>query len=84
MTRFAAPAMRRSYWVSYEGCSAAASSSPTDTPLGARNNRAWMRDGMKVELCEGREVLEVVGEASYQDNLWRIVRGRHSPDGRVR
>jgi hypothetical protein len=45
---------------------------------------AWMRDGMKVELCEGREDLEVVGEASYQDNLWRIVGGRHSPDGRVR
>jgi hypothetical protein len=43
-----------------------------------------MRDGMKVELCEGREDLEVVGEASYQDNLWRIVGGRHSPDGRVR
>jgi hypothetical protein len=38
MTRFAAPAMRRSYW-SYEGCSEAASSSPTDTPPGARNNR---------------------------------------------
>jgi hypothetical protein len=45
---------------------------------------AWMRNGMKVELCEGREDLEVVGEASYQDNLWRIVGGRHSPDGRVR
>jgi hypothetical protein len=45
---------------------------------------AWMRDGMEVELCEGREDLEVVGEASYQDNLWRIVGGRHSPDGRVR
>jgi hypothetical protein len=43
-----------------------------------------MRDGMTVELCEGREDLEVVGEASYQDNLWRIVGGRHSPDGRVR
>jgi hypothetical protein len=45
---------------------------------------AWMHDGMKVELCEGREDLEVVGEASYQDNLWRIVGGRHSPDGHVR
>ena len=45
---------------------------------------AWMRDGMTVELCEGREDLEVVGEASYQDNLWRIVGGRYSPDGRVR
>jgi hypothetical protein len=45
---------------------------------------AWMRGGMEVQLCEGREDLEVVGEASYQDNLWRMVRGRHSPDGRVR
>ena len=45
---------------------------------------AWMRDGMKVELCEGREDLEVVGEASYQDNLWRIVGGRSSPNDRVR
>jgi hypothetical protein len=32
----------------------------------------WMRDGMEVQLCEGREDLEVVGEASYQDNLWRV------------
>ena len=39
---------------------------------------------MEVQLCEGRDDLEVVGEASYQDNLWRIVGGRHSPDGRVR
>jgi hypothetical protein len=45
---------------------------------------AWMRDGMEVRLCEGRENLEVVGEASYQDNLWRVVGGRSSPDDRVR
>jgi hypothetical protein len=45
---------------------------------------AWMRDGMQVQLYEGREDLEVVGEASYQDNLWRIVGGRRSPDDRVR
>jgi len=43
-----------------------------------------MRDGVEVQLYEGREDLEVVGEASYQDNLWRIVGGRRSPDGRVR
>lgn len=35
---------------------------------------SWMRDGMEVKLYEGREDLEVVGEASYQDNLWRIIR----------
>src|SRR5512132_3052825 len=32
-----------------------------------------MRDGMEVQLYDGREDLEVVGEASYQDNLWRVV-----------
>ena len=45
---------------------------------------SWMRDGMEVELCEGREDLEVVGEASYQDNLWRVVGGRSSSEDRVR
>jgi hypothetical protein len=45
---------------------------------------SWMRDGMEVQLYEGREDLEVVGEASYQDNLWRIVGGRSSPNDRVR
>jgi hypothetical protein len=45
---------------------------------------SWMRDSMEVQLHEGREDLEVVGEASYQDNLWGIVGGRRSPDGRVR
>ena len=45
---------------------------------------AWMRDGMEVQLYEGREDLDVVGEASYQDNLWRIVGGHRAPDGRVR
>jgi len=43
-----------------------------------------MQDGMEVQLCEGREDLEVVGEASYQDNLWRIVGGRNSPSDRMR
>jgi hypothetical protein len=45
---------------------------------------AWMRDGMEVQLHEGREDLEVVGEASYQDNLWRLVGGRGSTNDRVR
>ena len=39
---------------------------------------------MEVDLYEGQETLEVVGGASYQDNLWRIVGRRRSPDGRVR
>jgi hypothetical protein len=44
---------------------------------------SWMGDGMDVQLYEGREDLEVVGEASYQDNLWRIVGGRSSAHDRV-
>jgi hypothetical protein len=39
---------------------------------------------MEVQLCEGRESLEAVGEASYQDSLWLIVGGRSSPNDRVR
>jgi tetratricopeptide (TPR) repeat protein len=45
---------------------------------------SWMHDGMEVQLREGREDLEVVGEASYQDNLWRIVGGHNSPNDRMR
>lgn len=45
---------------------------------------SWMQDGMPVQLCDGREDLEVVGEASYQDSLWRLVGGRTAPDDRVR
>jgi hypothetical protein len=47
---------------------------------------SWMYAGMEVQLCEGRVSLEVVGEASYQDNLWQVVgrpgqpnRGARSP-----
>jgi hypothetical protein len=36
-----------------------------------------MYDGMKVHLCGGTVDLEVVGEASYQDDLWQVV-GRPS------
>jgi hypothetical protein len=45
---------------------------------------AWIRAGMEVQLCEGHEDLDVVGEASYQDNLWQVVGGRRVPDDRVR
>jgi hypothetical protein len=58
---------------------------PNRRPASSLDQRpAWMRDGMEVQLCEGREDLEVVGEASYQDNLWRLVGSRRSPDDRVR
>jgi hypothetical protein len=36
---------------------------------------AWMRDGIQVHLCEGWVDLDVVGEARYQGNLWRLVDG---------
>ena len=58
--------------------------SPDRSTWSPERRPAWMRDGMEVQLYEGREDLEVVGEASYQDNLWRIIGGRRSPDGRVR
>ncbi|HEY4724873.1 MAG TPA: hypothetical protein VIJ13_02705, partial [Actinomycetota bacterium] len=44
----------------------------------------WMRQGMEVQLYDGRENLKVVGEASYQDNLWRVVGGHGSSNDRVR
>ena len=44
----------------------------------------WMHEGMEVQLYEGREDLEVVGEASYQENLWRVVGGGGSSNDRVR
>lgn len=34
-------------------------------------------DVMEATLYTGNETLDVVGEASYQDNLWRIVGGTH-------
>ena len=45
---------------------------------------SWMRDGMDVQLYEGREDLEVVGEASYQDNLWCPSSRVIVPNDRVR
>jgi len=43
-----------------------------------------MQDGIEVQLFDGRVDLEVVGESHYQDNLWRLVGGRGSPNDRVR
>jgi hypothetical protein len=59
---------------------------PPDRPLASSWDRrpSWMYDGMEVQLCEGRVGLEVVGEASYQDNLWQAVRGRSAAADRVR
>jgi hypothetical protein len=59
--------------------------SPERRPTSSPDQRpAWMRDGMQVQLVEGHVDLDVVGEASYQDNLWRVVGGRGSPSDRVR
>lgn len=56
-----------------------------DRPDGTRISErpAWMRDGMEVELREGRVSLEVVGESNYQNELWRAV-GSSKPQDRVR
>jgi hypothetical protein len=45
---------------------------------------AWMVDGMRASLLDGRETLEVVGESHYQGNLWRLVGGRGDPSDHVR
>ena len=34
---------------------------------------AWMIDGMSINVYEGSDTLEVVGESHRQDNLWTIV-----------
>jgi hypothetical protein len=59
---------------------------PPDRPLTSSWDQrpSWMYDGMEVQLCEGRVDLEVVGEASYQDNLWQVVGGRSAAADRVR
>ena len=45
---------------------------------------AWMVDGARAALLDGRETLEVVGESHYQDNLWRLVCDHTDPAERVR
>src|SRR6266487_5225174 len=45
---------------------------------------AWMQDGMQGQLYDGHVDLEVVGESHYQDNLWRLIGGRSSPNERAR
>lgn len=45
---------------------------------------AWMVDGVRAVLLDGRETLEVVGESHYQDNLWQLVRGQADLAERVR
>jgi hypothetical protein len=45
---------------------------------------SWMQDGMKVHRCGGQVDLDVVGEASYQDNLWHVVGRRSRSADRVR
>ena len=59
---------------------------PADQPQDASRDArpAWMRDGMQAQLYDGDVDLEVVGESHYQDNLWRLVGGRSSPDERAR
>ena len=44
---------------------------------------AWMRDGARVQLLDGRVGLEVVGESHYQENLWQLA-DRRTPEERVR
>jgi hypothetical protein len=44
-----------------------------------------MREGtLEAALLEGHEDLDVKGESYRQENLWRVVGGRHRPEARVR
>lgn len=44
-----------------------------------------MHEGtLEAALLEGHEDLEVKGESYRQENLWRVVGGRHRPEARVR
>ena len=46
---------------------------------------AWMHEGtLEAALLEGHEDLEVVGESYRQENLWRVIGGRHRPEVHVR
>ena len=45
---------------------------------------AWMRDGMRVQVLDGRVDLDVVGESHYQEDLWHLAGGRRNPEERVR
>jgi hypothetical protein len=46
---------------------------------------AWMPEGtLEAALMEGREDLHVMGESHRQENLWRVLGGRHRPEVRVR
>ena len=53
-------------------------------PTRADRRPPWMRTGTTVRLYEGQVDLNVLGEADYQANLWRLVGGRQDPDDRVR
>lgn len=39
---------------------------------------------VRATVLGGYEDLEVVGESHFQDNLWRLVGGRHKAEVRVR
>lgn len=45
---------------------------------------AWMGDELEVQVFDGPTDLDIVGEASYQDNLWKAVGQTSSPAIRVR
>lgn len=58
---------------------------PERAPVRSWDQRpVWMRDGMRVQVLDGRTDLEVVGESHYQESLWQLAGGRRNPDVRVR
>lgn len=64
---------------------AAATSAPRFRAVYQQGRPKWMREGtLEATLVMGAERLEVVGESHRQDELWRVVGGRHRPEVRVR
>jgi len=59
--------------------------SPYFTVAYSERRPSWMHDGMTMALLDGgRKDLVIVGELSYQDNLWRIAGSGPVPGLRVR
>lgn len=56
---------------------------PSPAPETSEQRPTWMTDHMEVQLYEGRESLEVVGESFYQDALQQVVGGIPGERARV-
>ena len=56
----------------------------SEQPTRLDERPAWMVDGVRPVLLDGRQTLEVVSESPYQEKLWQLVRSRADLTERVR